>query len=126
MTPVLVRKSRATLLDLPDRKAREFASSALGSQSTTLRIVEIEARPSERGPHVHRGFEEVIHVLAGEGQLVTPSTRIALRSCDSVIVPSGVFHMTENTGKETLVLICAFPVADIAEGTEEVESWQHV
>ncbi len=31
--------------------------------------------------------------------------------------------MTRNTGRETLVLLCFFPVPDIRPGTEEFPSW---
>ena len=38
---------------------------------------------------------------------------------DTILIPSGEKHATRNTGSEPLVLLCFFPVADIAQRTQE-------
>ena len=38
----------------------------------------------------------------------------------TLLVPPGEKHVTRNTGKETLVLLCFFPVAEIARRTQDV------
>jgi mannose-6-phosphate isomerase-like protein (cupin superfamily) len=122
----LFREGDAKPLALPGRVAREVVSGSLGAKKVSLRLVEIaSARPGEkpRGPHVHRTFEEAIHVLSGEGVTETESGRFSLRAGDTLLVPAGERHVTHNTGKDPLKLICFFPVGDVASGTEEFSGW---
>lgn len=118
-----VRRDEAQVLDLPGRIATEVASAATGASSSTVRLVEIAPGTAARGPHVHDGFEEVIHVLEGKGVLRTDSGDHPLLPGDTALVPSGERHQTVNTGDATLALSCFFPVADIRPGTREFESW---
>jgi mannose-6-phosphate isomerase-like protein (cupin superfamily) len=112
-------------LRLPGRSAREIVSAATGAQSVTIRHVEIGPRDGtpERGPHVHTGFEECIYVLSGTGLTETEGTSYPVTAGDCVVVPSGELHVTRNTGTEPLVLLCFFPVAEIAAATREFASW---
>jgi len=122
----LFREADAKPLSLPGRISREVVSGTSGANRVSLRLVEIApARPGERprGPHVHYSFEEAIHVLSGEGLTETPSGRFALKPGDTLLVPAGERHVTHNTGKEPLKLICFFPVGDVASGTEEFADW---
>ena len=57
-------------MGLPGRKSLEIVSGEKGSQAVTLRLVEIPVpKPGDtpRGPHFHKGFEECIYVMSGEG-----------------------------------------------------------
>lgn len=119
----VLKAGEGTRLDLPGRAATEIAGAGAGTASTTVRIVEIAPGPSSRGPHVHDGFEEVIHVLEGHGRFRADSGATEIGPGDTVIVPPGERHATENTGEGTLRLVCAFPVADIRPGTREFASW---
>lgn len=119
----IVPRDEGQVLDLPGRTASELASAATGASSTTVRRVEIAPGSTARGPHVHDGFEEVIHVLEGKGVLKTDGGNHTLAPGDTAIVPSGQRHQTVNTGEVTLTLFCVFPVADIRPGTRELESW---
>jgi mannose-6-phosphate isomerase-like protein (cupin superfamily) len=122
----LFKAADAKRLALPGRVAREVVSGALGAKDVSLRLVEIApARSGEkpRGPHVHHGFEEAIHVLSGEGVTETPRGRFPLTTGDTLLVPAGERHVTHNTGDEPLRLICFFPVGDVATGTEEFSGW---
>ncbi len=121
-----VRRGEGKALDLPGRIATEVVSSATGASSSTVRLVEIAPGKAARGPHVHDGFEEVIHVLEGTGVLRTDGGDHPLSPGDTALVPSGELHMTVNTGEVMLALLCAFPVADIRPGTREFESWDNV
>ena len=113
-------------LTLPGRESRQVVSGEDGARQVTFRIVEIAAaRPgdSQRGPHVHDGFEELIHVRSGSGVTETASGPHAVGAWDTVLVPAGELHVTRNTGEVPLVLLCFFPVADIAAGTRELAAW---
>ncbi|MGQ7793410.1 cupin domain-containing protein [Faunimonas sp. B44] len=119
----VVTRAEAKRLGLPGRTALEFASADFGAQSVTMRIVEIlppEPGASDRGPHVHHGFEECIFVLSGEGTTFAESGEYPLRAGDMILIPPEESHMTRNTGSTPLTLLCFFPVADIRPGTEEL------
>ena len=118
----LFRQSEAKRLGLPGRTALEIVSGAQGWRSVTLRLAEIPvAQPEEppRAAHHHNDFEECIFVLSGEGRTFADSGEYALKRGDTLLMPAGEKHVTRNTGMEPLVLLCFFPVPDIAEGTQE-------
>lgn len=118
-----VRAGQGTRLDLPGRASTEIAAAGLGADATTVRIVEIAAGSGPRAPHVHDGFEEVIHVLSGQGRFRTDAGVLEIGPGDTVIVPPGERHATEQVGDVPLRLVCAFPVADIRPGTREFDNW---
>jgi mannose-6-phosphate isomerase-like protein (cupin superfamily) len=116
----------ATPLALPGRTSREVVSSARGADRVSLRLVTIEPqKPGEapRGPHVHYACEEVIYVVSGEGTTKATSGEFPLKPGDTLLVPAGELHVTRNTGREPLSLLCFFPDGDVASGTEEFADW---
>lgn len=115
-------QAEAKQLGLPGRKAIEIVSGEKGARGVTLRLAEIPvAQPGEtpRGPHQHSDFEECIYVLSGTGTTFADSGEFPLKPGDTLLVPAGEKHVTRNTGSEPLLLLCFFPVADIAPGTGE-------
>jgi mannose-6-phosphate isomerase-like protein (cupin superfamily) len=120
----LIKQAQAKLLGLPGRTSLEPVSGEIGSR-VTMRIAEIPVpKPGDtRGPHLHRDFEECIYVLAGEGTMHAESGDIPIRPGDIVLVPAGEKHMTRNTGNVPLVLVCFFPVPDVAAATVEFPSF---
>lgn len=118
----LFKQGEGKQLGLPGRKAVEIVSGEFGAQHVTLRLAEIPVpRPGEapRAAHQHNDFEECIFVLAGEGTTFADSGEFHLEPGDTLLVPAGEKHVTRNTGKEPLLLLCFFPVTDIAAGTRE-------
>jgi quercetin dioxygenase-like cupin family protein len=118
----VLTQAQAKSMGLPGRKSLEIVSGEKGSQAVTLRLVEIPVtRPGEalRGPHYHQGFEECIYVMSGEGCTEADSGKHPLKPGDTILIPSGEKHVTRNTGREPLVLLCFFPVADISKRTTE-------
>lgn len=118
----VLTQSQAKSMGLPGRKSLEIVSGEKGSQSVTLRLVEIPvAHPGDkpRGRHFHNGFEECIYVMSGTGCTEADSGNYPLVAGDTILIPSGEKHATRNTGNEPLVLLCFFPVADISKRTEE-------
>lgn len=109
-------------MGLPGRKSVEIASAERGTQNVTLRLVEIpvpRAGDKPRAPHRHEGFEECIHVLSGEGRTEAGSDEFHLSPGDTIVIPAGEMHVTRNTGNVPLVLLCFFPVGDVASRTRE-------
>ena len=118
----VLTQAQAKSMGLPGRKSLEIVSGEKGSASVTLRLVEIPvAKPDDtlRGPHYHQGFEECIFVLSGQGCTEAEGGVHPLKTGDTILIPSGEKHVTRNTGKEPLVLLCFFPVADITKRTQE-------
>ena len=118
----LFKQTEAKQLGLPGRKALEIVSGARGSRNVTLRIAEIPVPLSGEPPraaHHHNDFEECIFVLSGEGTTFADSGEYSLKPGDTLLMPAGEKHVTRNTGKEPLLLLCFFPVPDITGGTQE-------
>jgi len=113
-------QAEAKQLGLPGRKSLEIVSGEKGALGITLRLAEIPAsQPGEslRGPHQHSDHEECIYVLSGKGTTFADSGEYPLKPGDTLLIPPGEKHVTRNTGNEPLLLLCFFPVADIAKGT---------
>lgn len=115
-------QAEAKRLGLPGRTSLEIVSGELGSRMITLRLAEIPVpQPGEapRGWHQHYDFEECIFVLSGEGTTYADSGEYPLKPGDTILMPAGEKHVTRNTGKTPLRLLCFFPVGDITQGTLE-------
>src|SRR5262249_61041809 len=111
---------------LPGRPSLEPISGEIGSR-VSVRIAEVpvaKAGDPPRGPHLHRGFEEVIYVLSGEGTTCAESGELPIKPGDIVLIPAGEKHMTRNTGDVPLGLLCFFPVPDVGGGPVEFPSFE--
>jgi len=118
----LFKQAEGKPLGLPGRKALEIVSGERGSRNVTLRLAEIPMqRPGEapRAAHQHNDFEECIFVLAGQGTTFADSGEFQLEPGDTLLMPAGEKHVTRNTGKEPLLLLCFFPAPDITTATRE-------
>jgi mannose-6-phosphate isomerase-like protein (cupin superfamily) len=121
----LLKQSEAKRLGLPGRTSLEPVSGEIGSR-VTFRIAEIAVpKPGDpqRGPHLHNGYEECIYVLKGTGVTHSESSEIPITPGDIVLISPGEKHMTRNTGKEPLVLLCFFPAPDVGKTTTEFASF---
>jgi uncharacterized cupin superfamily protein len=121
----LLKQSEAKRLGLPGRVSLEPVSGEIGSR-VSFRIATIAVpQPGDktRGPHLHRDFEECIYVLSGQGVMRAESGEHPVGPGDILLVAAGEKHMTVNTGKEPLVLLCFFPVADVSAATTEFTSF---
>ena len=117
----VVKQAEAKQLGLPGRKSLEIVSGEKGARAVTLRLVEIPVpKPGEtpRGPHRHNDFEECIYVLSGQGTTHADSGEYPLKAGDTILIPPGEMHVTRNTGDEPLLLLCFFPVPDVAKRTQ--------
>ncbi len=122
MAQIIAQKD-ARIFGLPGRVSMEIVAEHVGAKSATLRLVEIPVpEPGEtlRGPHVHHGFEECMHVVSGSGEIHAGGKVHAIVPGDTILVPADEPHVTRNTGSEPLMLLCFFPVGDIRPGTENL------
>ncbi len=58
--------------------------------------------------HVHPAEEEVIHIISGTGELVTPEGTAQLEPGTTVYIPAGLHHATVSTGPDDLSLVSVF------------------
>ena len=81
--------------------AIQGASSSLG---------EVIVNPGKgHARHNHPGAEEVIYVISGEGkQMLDDGEPFAIKEGDSVYIPKGVWHSTDNTTWRPLRLIVTY------------------
>jgi quercetin dioxygenase-like cupin family protein len=118
----LFKQGEAKELGLPGRRAMEIVSGERGARGVTLRLVEIPVvKPGDeiRAAHQHSEFEECIYTLSGRGTTFADSGEYEMRPGDTLLMPPGENHVTRNTGGDPLVLLCFFPVADVARATQE-------
>lgn len=84
----------------------------IGPQNSAARnlTVGLAVFPGGSAPegHVHDAQEEVIYVVSGRGQLVTPEGTIELLAGTSAYIPAGLHHATVSSGPGPLELLCAF------------------
>lgn len=109
-------------LGLPGRKSAEIVSGRTGSTSATVRYVEIltaKLGDPPRPMHRHRGVEEIIWVLDGEGVFETPAGIFPIHSGCVIHVPADEPHVTRNMKTDVLRLMCFFPHPDVGRHTEE-------
>jgi mannose-6-phosphate isomerase-like protein (cupin superfamily) len=77
------------------------------AKNLTLGVAEFPAGSNPPG-HIHPGEEEVIYILSGGGQLVTPEGTVELEPATTVYIPAGLHHATVSRGPGPLVLISVF------------------
>ena len=58
--------------------------------------------------HDHPDSEEVLYVVSGEGTQTVGDEEFAITPDDTVYIPAGVEHSTENTGWEQLRLVAVY------------------
>ena len=59
--------------------------------------------------HNHPESEEILYVLSGEGeQMLDDGEPFAVKSGDTIYVPTGVFHSTMNTSWEPMRLLALY------------------
>lgn len=114
----LVRASSLAFRELPGRRA---ADPLEGVDAGALSVRYSRLRPGPRSPHRHPGSVEVIHVLEGKGTAWLDGETTHVGPGDLYLIPAGVPHATLPDPGNEMLLLCAFPVADLAAATEELE-----
>jgi quercetin dioxygenase-like cupin family protein len=107
-----------------DSRGRVFPafpiSRALGSEHTA--VVYFEVQPGEYLPTHTDSAEEVLYVVAGEGEAHVGDERGPVRAGDLAVVPALAPHGVTNTGDEVLKVVGFFCEAEVT--SEFVEPLQ--
>ncbi len=104
----LVHRDEASVYSLPGRDWRLCVGPEnTGAQHLTVGVATFPEGSAPAG-HVHEREEEVIYILAGRGQLVTPDGSVDLEPGVSVYIPAGLHHATSSIGPGALELLSIF------------------
>lgn len=108
MGPQAVRRSDATTYDLPGRDWFHYVGPELtDAQNLTVGYSVFPPGSAPEG-HVHPTQEEVIYIVAGEGELVTPEGTVSLEPGTAVYIPVGLHHQTVSRGPDALEMVTSF------------------
>jgi mannose-6-phosphate isomerase-like protein (cupin superfamily) len=103
-----VRRDDAEVFHLPGRDwLLCIGPENTDAKGLTLGVAVFPAGSAPIG-HVHDASEEVIYIVSGNGQLVTPEGSVDLEPGISVYIPMGLLHQTVSRGPEPLELVSVF------------------
>ena len=55
--------------------------------------------------HAHEDMEEVYYILSGKGKMVVGEDEFPIQAGDAFYVPFGEYHVTYNTGNQSLAIL---------------------
>lgn len=103
-----VKREEARVYDLPGREWFHYIGPEInGAQNITVGFSVFPAGSSPKG-HVHPTQEEVIYIISGNGELVTPEGTAVLEPGTVVYIPIGLHHQTLSHGPGPLEMVTSF------------------
>lgn len=116
-TPAYVTRDGSEIRELmhPD------VHPALGVRHQSL--AEARVAPGQRTVlHCHRKSEEIYHISAGSGRMQRGDDWFDIHAGDSICITPGTPHRLDNTGDDTLVVLCCCSPPYSHEDTELLEA----
>jgi quercetin dioxygenase-like cupin family protein len=83
-------------------------AQTVGTRYLTENVTRVAPGLTLQPCHSHKDIEEIVYVVAGEGEIWIDGDTCKIKSGDSVLYPPNSRHTVKNTGSETLVLLCFF------------------
>ena len=111
---------------LPGRDLQWLVTpETLGVERIGLAIMTCPAHSTVRPLHGHKDTEEVLLILAGEGEAWVDGETASFRKGDAVLLPANSRHMVRNTGDEPLITASVFspPTTPAAYVLHESGGW---
>lgn len=111
-------------------KANEnFRQVLFTTELTQLVLMSIPVK-GEIGSEVHNGIDQVLSIVAGEGESILSGKKDKVRAGSVVVVPAGTRHNFVNTGSQPLKLYTVYAPPDHAPDTvhrtkEEADADEH-
>jgi len=108
-----VRRDEALTFHLPGRDWYHYIGpETVGAHHITVGWATFPEGSAPPG-HVHPTQEEVVYIISGHGQLVSPEGTVTLEPGVAVYIPIGTHHATVSLGPGPLEMVCSFspPVA---------------
>ena len=96
-------------LHLPGRDLQWMVTpETIGAVKLSIAIMTCPAKSIVRPLHSHKEIEEVILILAGEGEAYVDGERAFFKKGDAVLFPANSKHQVRNTGNEPLITASIF------------------
>jgi len=103
-----VRRTQARVHKLPGRHWLHYIGPEInGARNLTVGFSVFPPGSAPEG-HVHPTQEEVIYIVSGSGELVTPQGTAALEAGTVVYIPPGLHHKTVSHGPHALEMVTSF------------------
>lgn len=103
-----VKREDARVFDLPGRQWLHYVGpETTGAKNITVGYSVFPGGSAPEG-HVHPTQEEVIYIVSGFGELVTPEGTAVLEPGTVVYIPVGLHHQTVAHGAEPLEMVTSF------------------
>lgn len=114
-----VKRDEARAYNLPGRDWLHYIGPEInGAKNLTVGFSEFPAGSAPEG-HVHPTQEEVIYIVSGTGELVTPEGTAILEPGTVVYIPVGLHHQTVASGDEPLTMVTSFSPPVVPGSYEE-------
>lgn len=102
---------------------RELIHPSRHGPDVTMSLAEaIVPQEKETFLHLHHTFQEIYHVLDGEGEMSLGKETFPVKTGDSVLIPAGTPHKVRNCGIVPLRILCCCAPPYTHEETELIES----
>lgn len=114
-----VTRDQARVYELPGREWLHYVGPEItGTRNLT---VGYSVFPPDSAPegHVHPTQEEVIYIVAGNGELVTPAGTVTLEPGTCVYIPPGLPHQSVSLGPDALEMVTSFSPPVVPGSYEE-------
>jgi mannose-6-phosphate isomerase-like protein (cupin superfamily) len=96
-------------LNLPGRSLQWIVTpETMGAKHLSIAIMKVPGQSVVRPLHAHRGIEEVILILQGEGEAWVDGEKAFFAKGDAVLFPADSRHQVRNTGNEELITASIF------------------
>jgi len=96
-------------LHLPGRNLTWFVTKeTVGAEQLSIAIMHCPAHSIVRPLHAHKGIEEVILILGGEGEAWVDGETARFKTGDAVLFPADSKHQVRNTGDSMLITASIF------------------
>ena len=103
-----VRREESRVYHLPGRDWYHYVGPEINdAKNITVGFSVFPAGSAPEG-HVHPTQEEVIYIVAGRGELVTPEGTVDLEPGTVVYIPIGLHHQTVSHGPDALEMVTSF------------------
>ena len=103
-----IRRDEAQVHNLPGRDWLLY----VGPETTEAKNLTVgwATFPAGSAPpgHVHPTQEEIIYIITGTGELVTPEGTVTLEPGTAVYIPVGLHHATVSHGPGALEMVTSF------------------
>lgn len=103
-----VRRGEAVPYHLPGRDWYLYVGpETTGAANMTVGWATFPEGSAPEG-HVHPTQEEIIYIVSGHGELVTPEGTVSLEPGTAVYIPVGLHHATVSSGPGPLEMVTSF------------------